>query len=482
MDCQNNFYIDNLDEEEAWHLFKKIAGSCVEGHDLKSLAFDVAKERGGLPIAIVTIAKTLKNKEEYEWKSALQELQHPSFESLEESVATKAYSCIKLSYNHLETEELKSTFLLCCIMVFIYDASVEGLLRYGMGLRLFNTITTMEATRNRVNTLIQRLKKSCLLLDTTEVERFAMYDVVRDVGRSIAQRDRNMFIVKNDLALRDLKKKNTLKNCTSITLLDIAKYPGELDCPQLTFFYMKSKTRLHKVPENFFRGMPNLEVLHLIDMVLSLLPASLGSLKKLRTLYLDWCHLEDIAGIKDMGNLEILVLSSNIELLPKEIGQLTRLKVLKLSNCYDLKVIPPPYISRLIQLEELYLNYKFDNWHVEGLNTERKNASLDELEHLSQPTTLQICIQDAKVVPKGLIFQKLQSYKIYIGVEQLNCYNWYKTSRLLQLNYCYSWYKTDIADANISVDDGVIKQLKGIEELHLNGMQGVKNVLYELKS
>ncbi|KAL5825695.1 hypothetical protein ACOSQ3_021758 [Xanthoceras sorbifolium] len=414
---------------------------------------------GGLPIAIVTIAKALANKEECEWKTALQELRYPSFESLEGFVTRKTYSCIKLSYNHLESQELKSTFLLCCTMLLTSNASIEDLMRYGMGLRLFNTVNSMEAAWDRVNTLIQRLQKSCLLLDALEDERFSMHDVVRDVGRSIAIKDQHMFIVKDDMALRNLAEKNPLENCTSITLLDIVELPGELDCPHLTFFYMKSKTSVSKIASNFFKGMPKLEVLHLIKMNLLPLPASFCSLQKLRTLSLDKCYLGDMAGIKDLENLEILVLISDwdMEQLPEEISQLSRLKVLDLRKCFDLKVIPPGTISKLTQLEELYLPPCFD-------------ASLGELENLSQLTALQIRISDAKIVPKGLFSQKLQRYKLYIGVGLGECYS-YQYERSLILKY---------DDANICVEGGNVKQLEGIEYLRLIGKQVVKNVLHEL--
>ncbi|TXG69552.1 hypothetical protein EZV62_004487 [Acer yangbiense] len=208
--------------------------------------------------------------------------------------------------------------------------------------------------------------------------------------------------------------------------------------------------------------MPKLGVLHLIEMVLSPLPASFYLLKKLQTLNLDRCHLGDTVDIGNLKNLKILVLSSDIKQLSEEIGELTQLKVLDLSKCSDLEVIPPNTISRLTQLEELYMNDWFCKW--QGVEGER----LGELEHLSQLTALQIYIPDAKLVPKGLLFQNLQRYRIYIGQRGWSQYN---TSRILSLKY---------DDANISVEDGIIKQLKEIEDFQLIGKQGVKNVLYEL--
>lgn len=127
MSCQNNFLVGVLNEREAWNLFKKISGDYAENEDLQSIAKDVAKACGYLPIAIVTIAGALRNKSIFKWKNALQELRRPSGRSFT-GVTAEAYSTIELSYNHLEGEELKSTFLLCSLMVHIQSATIQYLL------------------------------------------------------------------------------------------------------------------------------------------------------------------------------------------------------------------------------------------------------------------------------------------------------------------------------------------------------------------
>ncbi|KAL5823634.1 hypothetical protein ACOSQ4_021534 [Xanthoceras sorbifolium] len=320
MNSLQNFSVGGLGEKEAWDLFKKVAGACIEQHNLQSLAFDVAERCGGLPIAIVTIAKALKDKQEHAWRNALRELQRPSSENSVGSVTAETYSCIRLSYNHLETDELKSMFLLCSAMGFTSDASIEDLLRYGMGLRLFKAVYTMEEARDRVNTLVQKLKESSLLLDNPDNNCFSIHDVVRDVGRAIASKDHNKI--------------------------------------------------------TFFRGMPNLRVLHLMEMELSPLPSSLVCLVNLRALCLNCSSLSDISFIEHMKDLEILVLSCEIEQLLKEIGELTELRVLDLSECYALQIIPPSTISKLIKLEELYTSYEFNQWQVEGDDMEEVMLAL----------------------------------------------------------------------------------------------------------
>ncbi|KAL5751619.1 hypothetical protein ACOSQ2_022126 [Xanthoceras sorbifolium] len=159
-----------------------------------------------------------------------------------------------------------------------------------------------------------------------------------------------------------------------------------------------------------------------------------------------------------MKNLIILVLGSDsfsFEQLPQEIGQLTRLRILDLRNRSIM--IPSNIISRLTQLEELYLDYWYESYVV----------SFEELNDLSHLTALEICIANVENIPKGLVFQKLKRYKIIIGN------GWKRNTGNLRTFEVKS-------DTNVCSEDGIIKQLKGIEDLFLDGKQRVKNVLYEL--
>ncbi|GAY69265.1 hypothetical protein CUMW_270550, partial [Citrus unshiu] len=54
--------IGNLTEQEAWRLFKIMNGDDVENCKFKSTAINVAKACGGLPIALTTVARALRNK------------------------------------------------------------------------------------------------------------------------------------------------------------------------------------------------------------------------------------------------------------------------------------------------------------------------------------------------------------------------------------------------------------------------------------
>ena len=74
MHCQNNYRLSILYREEAWSLFTKVVGDCFDDLELQSIASQIVIECGGLPLAIVIVARALRNKSFAEWNDALQEL------------------------------------------------------------------------------------------------------------------------------------------------------------------------------------------------------------------------------------------------------------------------------------------------------------------------------------------------------------------------------------------------------------------------
>ncbi|KAH9688622.1 Disease resistance protein [Citrus sinensis] len=472
MDCQQNFLVDVLNGGEAWSLFTKTTGDCIENDELRSVAKDIVKECAGLPIAIVPVARALRNKRLCEWKDALLELRRPSLRNFSGTLEV-AYKSIELSYSHLNGEELKSTFLL---IRYAFISFVEDVLVYGMGLGLFQNINTLDEARDRAHTLVEKLKKSCLLLDGNTSERFFMHDVVRDVAISIATRDQHVFVVENEVAPQiNWPDKERLKVCRAISLsrCNISELPQDFQCPQLKYLTIDIVPSL-RIPDNLFTGMTGLRVLDFTSMHLLPLPPSLGLLQSLQTLSLDDCQLGDMAMIGDLKKLEILTLrGSNVRKLVEEIGQLTQLRLLDLRNCSKLKVIPAYVISSLSRLEELYIGESPIEWgKVGGVDGERRNASLDELNNLSKLTSLEILIQDEKTLPRDLSFFKmLQRYRISIGYDWWSVGPWDGISRKFKLKLTNG--------ANICLNEGHIMQLKGIEDLTLDGLPDMKNVLCE---
>ncbi|XP_039044477.1 disease resistance protein At4g27190-like [Hibiscus syriacus] len=329
MSCQKSLPIDVLKEDEAWNLFKNVAGHIAETSDLQSTAMKVAQKCAGLLLAITTVAKALKHKENlYEWEDALERLK-PS-EINYRGISGAVYSAIEMSYTYLETEERKYTFLLCSTMG--HNVVIEDLLKYCRGLDLFHGLDTIEKARNRVLTLVSDLKDSSLLLDGFFSQRFYMHDVVCDVAISIASRDHRWLALGKEDVFEEWSNEDTMRNSRLLSLhyAKVSELPDELECPNLTFFSMHGSV---EVPDYFFKGMQRLRVLEFAQTHFTTLPSSIGSLKTLCLLRLIDCDLEDIVILGELRNLEILDLRrSRMKVLPKEIGQLTKLKLLDFSH------------------------------------------------------------------------------------------------------------------------------------------------------
>ncbi|KAK8514609.1 hypothetical protein V6N12_057508 [Hibiscus sabdariffa] len=412
LNSQPNISIGTLKEDEAWNLFKKMAGLAEES-DFQSTAVEVAKRCAGLPIAIATIAKALKPKKNlFEWKNALRQLSQPSERNFK-GIPKDAYSAIELSYAFLDAEELRPIFLLCSVMG--HDADPEDLLRYAIGLGFIHDLNTIEASRDRVLTLLSDLKASCLLLEGSRPNCFDMHDVVRDVAQSIASRDLHWLTSLKEGTDEEKMKESQLISLQNTEVSELLS--RELDCSKLNYFSIAPEGSSLKIPNNFFTGTQRLKVLEFNKTTFRSLPSSIRFLKSLCTLSLRNCRLKDIAILGELGNLEILDLRrSRMKMLPNEIGRLTKLKLLDLSDCSRLRVISPNVLSKLSELEELYLYGSFDKWEVERIENPRSNSSLAELQHLSLLITLEVHIPDVEAIPKdNLFFGRMERYKISIG-------------------------------------------------------------------
>ncbi|XP_050274668.1 uncharacterized protein LOC126717233 isoform X6 [Quercus robur] len=471
MGTQKDFRLEVLLKEEAWCLFEKLLGDSLVDSNLRSKAIEVSTACAGLPLALVTVAKALKNKRLFEWEDALQKLRRPAPRN-QKRMQEVIYSAIKLSYNHLESPELKSFFLFCAQIQGFSSIFYQDVLKKCFGLRLFHGISTLEEARNRTYTLVRSLKDSGLLLDAPDtIDHFRMHDLTRDAALFVAYETENVLVMRDE-GLVEWPDEDDMKMCTAIFVSNrnIYELPDRLECPELRCLdvYAKDREGSFKISDTFFKGMRKLKVLDLTYMRISSLPSSLKLLTNLRTLCLDQCVLGDIAMIGEMKNLEILsLIYSEFKQLPREIGLLTHLRMLDLSNCEKLEVIPANVLSSLILLEELYVGNSFTQWEVEGLNNER--ASLAELKHLSRLSTLEVHIPDANMMPKDLLFEKLKRFKIFIG----DVWDWsdnHEDSRILKLKL----------NARFQLESGIKIFFNGIEDLCLDELNGVKSIVYEL--
>eukprot|EP00258_Populus_trichocarpa_P033534 XP_024449553.1 disease resistance protein At4g27190 [Populus trichocarpa] len=412
MECQQKVLLRVLPDDEAWDLFRINAGLRDGDSTLNTVTREVARECQGLPIALVTVGRALRGKSRVQWEVASKQLKESQFVRMEQiDEQNNAYTCLKLSYDYLKYEETKSCFVLCCLFPEDYDIPIEDLTRYAVGYGLHQDAEPIEDARKRVSVAIENLKDCCMLLGTETEEHVRMHDLVRDFAIQIASSKEYGFMV--------LEKWPTsiesFEGCTTISLMGnkLAELPEGLVCPRLKVLLLEVDYGMN-VPQRFFEGMKEIEVLSLKGGRLSLQSLELST--KLQSLVLISCGCKDLIWLKKMQRLKILVFQwcSSIEELPDEIGELKELRLLEVTGCERLRRIPVNLIGRLKKLEELLIGHRsFDGWDVDGCDsTGGMNASLTELNSLSQLAVLSLRIPKVECIPRDFVFPSLLKYDL----------------------------------------------------------------------
>ncbi|KAG8661052.1 disease resistance protein At4g27190-like [Manihot esculenta] len=472
---QRNFLMKVLNDEEALVLFKETAGDSI-GHDLLDTVKEIVNECEGLPIAIVTLSKALKNKNKRIWNDVLRQLKNSKLEYIS-GMKKNVFSAIELSYNYLEDEEAKSCFLLCSLFPEDFNILVEDLLEFGMGLRLFKGVEYVHEGRDRIYKLIDMLKGSNLLLEGDDIwnESVKMHDLVRDVAISLASRNKQWHTLQSQARINEWEGKDWYKNCTAISLLceDIKKLKDHLKCPNLELLQLwhdcQNDCQLQSLPINVLEGMKGLKVLSIASRIPSL-PQSIDVLKNLQTLCLWNDRLNEMHTIGDLVKLEILeVRSYRLEELPEEIGNLKNLRLLNLRRVENLRYIPPDVLVGLSKLEELYLPLRYMmKWEWKE-DEEKTNASLSELEthHI---TALHITVVNAYISPKASVFRNLIRFHIFVGDSKVHIVH-KDSENVLHL-------KGDASDIKGS---GICVLLRKVEVLCLEEVKNLKKIVNEIE-
>ncbi|KAH1149740.1 hypothetical protein GYH30_043991 [Glycine max] len=473
MAVKSIFGVKELEEAEAMRLLKKVTGIPDQmSHSKQEI---VRKYCAGIPMAILTVGRALRNKSESVWEATLDKLKRQELVGAQYSMEIS----VKMSYDHLENEELKSIFLLCAQMG--HQPLIMDLVKYCFGLGILEGVYSLREARDKINIWIQKLKHSGLvMLDESSSIHFNMHDMVRDAALSIAHKEKNVFTLRNG-KLDDWPE---LERCTSISICNsdiIDELPNVINCPQLKFFQINSDDPSVKIPESFFNEMKKLRVLILTGIHLESLPPSIQCLSNLRLLCLERCILDgNLSFIGELKKLRILSFSgSQLKKLPAELCCLDKLQLLDISNCSLVEMIPRNLISRLISLEELYIRKSLIKKLTGGETNRSRFSFLPELKHLHQLKVVDLCIPCAEVLPKDLFFDKLNDYKIVIGgfetllVGDFRMPNKYEAFRSLALQL------KDRTD-NIHSQTGMKLLFKGVENLLLGELSGVQNVIDEL--
>ncbi|XP_006357685.2 probable disease resistance protein At1g61300 [Solanum tuberosum] len=471
MEAQKIIEIGILSGKEAWLLFRQKAGNSVDDLSLNHIAKNVVKECKGLPLAIITVAGALKNKRKPSWEDALVQLQRSAPKNIP-GVLTYVYQPLKLSYDHLESDEARYFFLFCCLFEEDRDIWPEELLRYGMGLSMFSKIKNFVEARKRVCHLLETLKDRFLLSEGSSGDYVKLHDVIRDVAIYIASEGKHVFMVSHDVNSEEFPRRTSYEPYShmSIVTKGFNDLPKPIFCPRLEFLMLKFIEKPNKLQHDYFIGMSKLNVLTLRrdrykDSIFSF-PSSVQRLSNLRTLSLINLRLDDISVIGGLATLEVLsIRDSHLKELPMEIGNLVNLIMFEFWNEQgELIRISPGVLSRLVRLEELHM-----------VGVERCSYSaLRELESLFELTSLTLFSCSGDVIYSNLgLSSKLTQYALKVGQQGRRCLD---TS--LMDNYYDRIMDLKVTEST-PLADWIRHMLRKSELVHSSG-NGSKNVLTEL--
>ncbi|KAH9614440.1 hypothetical protein KSS87_005156 [Heliosperma pusillum] len=474
----NIYKVGLLNEREALNLFENQAEKKVDRGEFKDVADRLLRKCGGLPLAITTTASALRGKRLPMWCHFAETSEKPISSQIS-SEYRETYSILETSYKLVDIEEKMIFLFLACLSPLDLAITVEDLMRYGIGLDLFQRVNSISEAMEQANIWANELISSSLLLIGDSNGEVKIHDLVRASAISFIDKGKDRMTLVESIPRWMCEE--TFEKITAISLMsghDFSRLSG-VKAPLLEILLLKGDVSLTTLPSTFFEGMKNLKVLSLSNVNFNLgLPESMGQLHRLKTLHLHYCELEDVKLIGKLVNLLVLSLrGSTLKELAVETGELHKLRLLDIEGCKGMKRIPASILSRLSHLEGLYMLNSFDGWASTNIEVnnggESNQASGSELDMLSHLNVLEMEVsktQQLLTVNNIQLIEQLGKFKIRVRS------SFGKHEELPSFRYVL-----ELIDIDPSPNNGLRALLKKTECLVLSDCERLtKNVVPEL--
>ncbi|OAY72312.1 Disease resistance protein RPM1 [Ananas comosus] len=350
------FELKQLEGDHPWILFCKNAfwksANKICPQPLEQCAKKIVEKCGGLPLAIVSIARLLSFREQTdsEWEKVYTDLEW-YLTNNESKLHEKVHDVLKLSLDDLP-HYLRNCFLYCSSFPEDYTIVSDRLIRLWVaeGFVEERERTMEEVAEDCLNELVHR----CLLqvVYRNSVGRAGacrMHDIIRVLALS-ESKELSFFMVyehsRKKLQSSEARRLSILSNITNYCTEDKSHLRSVL-----VFNYSMSYDLLKSV----LRSSKFLRVLELEGALIEKLPSEICNLFNLHYLGLRATKIKELPrSIGKLRNLQILDLErSNIEKLPKGITELQKLRHLFLPRNSGKNIKAPVGIRRLKGLQSL---------------------------------------------------------------------------------------------------------------------------------
>ncbi|XVF70472.1 hypothetical protein PTKIN_Ptkin11bG0164200 [Pterospermum kingtungense] len=309
--------VQPLSKEESMNLFLNHVGhSVVDDLSFMEIVNLIVEQCGGLPLAIVTIAGSMKGVDDMcEWRNALNELRERvrSVKGLDVEI----FERLKFSYDRLRDPRIQNCFLYCSLYPEDYEIYKVELIENWIDDGLLDGFGTRQGKHDRGHSILNVLQNNCLLergIDGYLGEQVKMHDVLRDMALDIKS-EGPKFMVKASMQLKELPGKNEWTvNLEKVSLMHNSIF-GEIPphitpgCPDLSTLLLQRNHGLRSIPDSFFKHMPGLKVLNLSSTQITALPDSILNLKNLNALILVQCfmlrYLPSLAKLRALRKLDL---------------------------------------------------------------------------------------------------------------------------------------------------------------------------------
>ncbi|KAH9715475.1 Disease resistance protein SUMM2 [Citrus sinensis] len=336
MEAHQNFKVACLSHNDAWELFQqKVGEETLNCHpEILELARTVAKECGGLPLALITIGRAMAcKKRPEEWKYAIEVLRTSSSQFA--GLGNEVYPLLKFSYDNLPNDTIKSCLLYCSLYPEDCLISKENLIDCWIGEGLLNESVKFGVQKEGYH-IVGILVRACLLEEVGD-DDVKLHDVIRDMALWIAcdiEKEKENYLVYAGAGLTEVQDVREWEKVRRLSLMEnqIKVILGMPRCPHLLTLFLNNNVKL-RISDGFLQYMSSLKVLSLShNEVLFELPSDISRLVSLELL--------------DLSN-------SRIRELPEELAALVNLKCLNLEYTFDLAKIPWNLISNFSRLHVL---------------------------------------------------------------------------------------------------------------------------------
>ncbi|KDO52300.1 hypothetical protein CISIN_1g039262mg [Citrus sinensis] len=389
MEAHKKFKVECLSHNDAWELFRqKVGGETLNCHpDILELAETVAKECGGLPLALITIGRAMSCKRmPEEWSYAIQVLRTSS--SQFPGLGNEVYPLLKFSYDNLPNETIRSCLLYCSLYPEDYRISKENLIDCWIGEGFLNESVNFGVQKEGYH-IVGTLVHACLL-EEVEEDEVQMHDVIRDMALWLAcdvEKEKEDYLVYAGARLSEAPDVRKWEKVRRLSLMEnqIDNLSGVPTCPYLLTLFLNNNKQLLIMDRGFFQCMPRLKVLNLSGAKqLFYFPLVISKLVSLQ-------HLD--------------LSDTNVAVLPKELNALVNLKCLNLENAWMLTVIPRRLISSFSSLHVLRM-FGIGYSSSDGIIRE---GELEELLGLKYLEVLSLTLNNSRALHCVLSSHRLRS-------------------------------------------------------------------------